>query len=315
MADDDDYPVMSAKVKKSELAASIFPNDTSDRGELFRAVLAEFLATTMFVFLGTLSVAATGEFLVDDSDLGVKVSVARVLPIATTFGLSITVLAFNIGPISGGHINPAVTYALMLIRKISPWRSFLYMVAQFLGAVLGSALMWGGISNASYQPNPGVILNITGFRPGVDVVPGVGRPPFGLGATQLNPILSVSNGLLLEMMGTSFLIGTVLSTAVDTRSLGPVVKLAPIPIGMAVWIAHLGLIAFTGCGINPARTFGSAFVGALGGIAWDDSWWIYYLGPFLGSTFTVGVMHVLWGGSHPPNPHSRGQVVDDMETV
>jgi len=75
-------------------------------GELFRAVLAEFLAMTMFVYLGCGSVTATGEFLVDDEDFQVKTNVARVLPIATTFGLAIVVLAFNIGPISGGHINP-----------------------------------------------------------------------------------------------------------------------------------------------------------------------------------------------------------------
>jgi hypothetical protein len=55
-------------------STSVFPNDTSDKGELFRAVLAEFLAMSMFVFLGCGSVAATGEFLVDDQDFGVKVS-------------------------------------------------------------------------------------------------------------------------------------------------------------------------------------------------------------------------------------------------
>ena len=79
-------------------------------GELFRAFLAELLATALFVFLGCGSVAATGEFLVDDSASGITVDVARVLPIATTFGLAITVLAFGIGPISGGHINPGAFF-------------------------------------------------------------------------------------------------------------------------------------------------------------------------------------------------------------
>lgn len=65
--------------------------------------------------MGCGSVAATGEFLVDDSDLTVKSSVARIMPIATTFGLSIVVLAFAIGPISGGHINPVVG----LVRRSS----------------------------------------------------------------------------------------------------------------------------------------------------------------------------------------------------
>jgi len=257
MADDDDFltetrkpsrpaPAAPQAKKKNEVLDGPFPDDTSDKGELFRACLAEFLAMTMFVFLGCGSVAATGEFLVDDKDFSVKVNVARVLPIATTFGLAIVVLAFNIGPISGGHINPAVTFALMLHRKISPGRMCLYWIAQFLGSVLGAAILWGGISNATYAAAPGMVVNITGFRPGVDPLPWVGRPPFALGANQLNPVLTASNGLLLEIMGTSFLIGTVLSTAVDPRSLGNVGQLAPLPIGMSVWVAHLVLIPWTG---------------------------------------------------------------------
>ena len=237
-------PVEQVKTYQSDQGE--FPDDISDRAELLRAILAEFLAMTMFVFLGCGSVAATGEFLVDDFDLGIKVNVARVLPIATCFGLTITVLVFNIAPISGGHINPAVSFALMLQRKISPWRFFFYGIAQLLGSTLGAALLWGGISNASYAASPGVVVNITGFVPGVSVIPAVGHPPFGLGANMLNPVLSTSNGLLLEIMGTSMLVGTVLSTAVDKRSLGPVANLAPIPIGLSVWVVHLVLIPWTG---------------------------------------------------------------------
>ena len=74
--------------------------------ENVKIFFAEFLGMAMFVFLGCGSVAATGEFLVDDKDLTVQVNVARVLPIATSFGLSITVLGFHLAPISGGHLNP-----------------------------------------------------------------------------------------------------------------------------------------------------------------------------------------------------------------
>ena len=123
-------------------------------------------------------------------------------------------------------------------------RSVYYMIAQCLGSTFGAALLWGGISNASYVPNPST--NITGFRPGIDIVPAVGKPPFALGANMLNPVLTTSNGLLLEIMGTCLLVGTVLSTAVDNRSLGSVSMLAPIPIGISVWIVHLVLIPWTG---------------------------------------------------------------------
>jgi len=87
-------------------ASNPFRHARVPSGELWRAFVAEFVAMAMFVFLGCGSVAATGEFLVDDLDFKVTESVARVLPIATCFGLTITVLAFNIAPISGGHINP-----------------------------------------------------------------------------------------------------------------------------------------------------------------------------------------------------------------
>lgn len=289
----------------------MFPDDTRDRSELFRAVLAEFLAMAMFVFMGCGSVVATGEFLVGS---GVSVAVARVMPIATSFGISIVVLAFSIGPISGGHINPAVTFALMLQRKISPCRTILYMMGQFLGSVLGAALLWGGTSSASYKPIVGQAgqlgLNLTSFVVGQDVVPTVGRPPFNLGANGVNPTISTSNALLLEIMGTSLLIGTVLTTAVDNRSLTTIAQLAPIPIGFSVWVAHLVLIPWTGCGINPARTFGPAIVDSFAGVnTWGEGHLVvYFLGPFLGSFFTTIVTFLLWGGMTAP---SHRRVIDN----
>jgi len=132
----------------------------------------------------------------------------------------------------------------MLMKKISVPRALLYMMAQFGGSVFGALLLWGSISNASYAPNH--TLNIPGFRPGIDIVPAVGRPPFFLGANMMNPTLNPLNGLLLEIMGTSMLIGTVLTTAVDNRSLGQTMALAPLPIGICVWVVHLTLIPWTG---------------------------------------------------------------------
>ena len=128
--EEDDYPITSSSsVKKEATEPKLnvlskpsdfsFPDDTSDRKELLRAVVGEFLGMTMFVFLGCGSVAATGEFLVDDFDLGVKVNVARVLPIATCFGLSITVLAFNLSAISGGHLNPGKLMFIDFERKLT----------------------------------------------------------------------------------------------------------------------------------------------------------------------------------------------------
>jgi len=330
--DEDDFPVVKRvtqkpkrKTTKSVPAKQAapppavqndgYPNDTSNLRELFRACFAEFLAMLMFVFLGCGSVAATGEFLVDDADLSVKVNVARVLPIATAFGLSITVLAFNTSAVSGGHINPAVTFAFYLQKKLSAGRAVLYIISQFLGSLLGAAILWGGIASASYIPTPGTTFNGTNFILGVSVVPAVGNPPFYLGANQLNPVISTSNGVLLEIMGTGFLVGTVFSTALDKRTLGANSNLAPIPIGLSVWICHLVLIPWTGCGINPARTFGPAMVNSFAGVnTWGDAnLVIYFLGPMLGASLAVLVMHFLWGGFNPPEPISSAEVVDEED--
>lgn len=265
---------------------------------------------TMFVFIGTASVAATGEFLVDDTDLTVKANVARIMPIATTFGIAIVVLAFGAGPISGGHINPAVTLALLIHRRVSPFRACCYCGAQFIGAVFGSLLLWASISQSSYAfHNPATATTLKNFTIGVDVVPAVGNPPFFLGANALNPVLSPGNGLLLEIMGTSLLVGTVLLTAADKRSMGKSINLAPIPIGFSVWIAHLCLIPWTGCGINPARTFGPHFVNSIAGKdMWKGNWWIYYLGPAFGSILTSLVVFSMWGGAHPPPADDEGEL-------
>jgi hypothetical protein len=160
-----------------------FPDDFSNKRDLWRAGLAEFLAMCMFVFVGCGSVTATGEFLVDDAVTGVKANVARVMPIATTFGIAIVVLAFSVGPISGGHINPAVTLALLIQRRISPRRAIVYMLCQFAGSCAGALILWGGISNAAYAPLKG-IENLQNFTLGTDVIPAIQRPPFLLGANQ-----------------------------------------------------------------------------------------------------------------------------------
>jgi len=225
--------------------------------------------------MGCGSVTATGEFLVANAANPVAPAVGRIMPIATAFGISIVVLAFTIGPISGGHINPAVTLAILIQRRISPMRAMLYWIAQFSGASAGALMLWGGISNVSYAPVNG-IEKLANFTLGTSIVPAVQRPPFLLGANQLNMALNPGNGLILEIMGTSMLVWTVLSTAVDSRSLNQVQMLAPLPIGFSVWVVHLVLIPWTGCGINPARTFGPALINSLAGMdTWGANWWIY----------------------------------------
>lgn len=113
----------------------------------------------------------------------------------------------------------------------------------------------------------------------------VGTPPFGLGANGLNPHLNQGNGFVLEFMATLVLCMTVVMTAVHKKSLAQgIPHVAPMAIGFAVFLAHIVLVPLTGCGINPARTFGPALMNSIAGSkVWDDSYWIYFVGPFCAS--------------------------------
>lgn len=150
--------------------------------------------------------------------------------------------------------SPAVTLCLTLVGECSPIRCAAYCVAQFTGAIFGSLLVWACTSNMSYGRETDEIDRV------------VGNPPFDLGANGLNKTLNDGNGFILEFMGTLVLCIVVLSTVLHPESLAQgKPALAPLAIGFAVFLAHVVLIPLTGCGINPARTFGPAVVNSFAG--------------------------------------------------
>ncbi|KAH9255288.1 hypothetical protein BASA81_006728 [Batrachochytrium salamandrivorans] len=259
------------------------------RRELVRALWAELFATTILVYCATGSAAATGQVLGDGSGAPLKANVARLLPIATASGVSVSVLAFSFQAISGAHMNPVVTLAMVLYNKFDPVLGLLYCLVQFVGSVLGVLLLWACISGVSWNPPKG--MDLTGFVPGMSVIPSVGYPPFALGLPLLSPLITPANGLLLETMGTMILVLTVLLVGLNPKY----VEMAPLPIGFVVWVLNMVLIPWTGCGINPARVFGAMFVNlvAEGEDGFGVFWWVYYLGPLLGSLLAVGLAKFL----------------------
>mmetsp|Transcript_15074 Transcript_15074/g.17062 ORF Transcript_15074/g.17062 Transcript_15074/m.17062 type:complete len:318 (+) Transcript_15074:149-1102(+) len=247
--------------------------------DLLRGVVTEFIAMILFVYVGTGAVVSTAGFVpLEGSEVNVSAAVSQILPIAFGFGVSILVLVFAFGSISGGHINPAVTATLTLVGKCSVVRGLLYFVAQLSGAFLGSLLLWASTTGLTGDVIVGSSLvdqkNNT-----------IGRPPFNLGINSLNPRLTAGNGFVYEFMGTLLLCITVLMTAVHGKSLAQgKASNAPIAIGFAVLLAHVILVPYTGCGINPARTFGPALACTCAGVpadvAWGRAWWIYWVGPY-----------------------------------
>ncbi|XP_077580702.1 aquaporin FA-CHIP-like [Stigmatopora nigra] len=167
--------------------------------------------------------------------------------VSLAFGLAIATLAQSLGHISGAHLNPAVTLGMLASCQISVFRAFMYIVAQMLGSALASAILYGA-------------------RPAATSV---------LGLNALSTGLTPSQGVGIELLATFQLVLCVI--AVTDKRRRDVTGSAPLAIGLSVALGHLAAISFTGCGINPARTFGPALI-------MNDftNHWVYWVGPMSG---------------------------------
>ncbi|KAI3849743.1 hypothetical protein MKW98_026657 [Papaver atlanticum] len=246
----------SAKDYHDPPPTPFFDADELKKWSFYRAIIAEFVATLLFLYITVLTVIGYKSQSEADDCGGVGI-----LGIAWAFGGMIFVLVYCTAGVSGGHINPAVTFGLFLARKVSLPRAVLYMVAQCLGAICGVGLV-KAFQSAYYVK-------------------------FGGGANTLAAGYSKGTGLAAEIIGTFVLVYTVFSATDPKRNArdSHVPVLAPLPIGFAVFMVHLATIPVTGTGINPARSFGAAVI-FNDEKAWDDQW-IFWVGPFIGAAIAA----------------------------
>ncbi|XP_042507038.1 aquaporin PIP2-4-like isoform X3 [Macadamia integrifolia] len=226
----------------------------------YRALIAEFIATLLFLYITVMTVIGY-KIQIDPNHNGDECGGVGILGIAWAFGGMIFILVYCTAGISGGHINPAVTFGLFLGRRISLIRALFYMVAQCLGAICGVGLV-KGFQRAYYMRYGGGVNEVAdGYSKGV--------------------------ALAAEIIGTFILVYTVLSATDPKRKArdSHVPILAPLPIGFAVFMVHLATIPITGTGINPARSLGAAVIYNKDK-AWDDQW-IFWVGPFIGSAIAA----------------------------
>ncbi|KAL1817108.1 hypothetical protein DCAR_0521523 [Daucus carota subsp. sativus] len=230
--------------------------DDLGKWSFYRALIAEFIATLLFLYITVLTVIGYKSQSATDECGGVGL-----LGIAWAFGGMIFILVYCTAGISGGHINPAVTFGLFLARKVSLIRAVMYMVAQCLGAICGVGLVKA--FQKSYYNR------------------------YGGGANELADGYNKGTGLGAEIIGTFVLVYTVFSATDPKRNArdSHVPVLAPLPIGFAVFMVHLATIPITGTGINPARSFGAAVIYNKDK-AWDDQW-IFWVGPFIGAAIAA----------------------------
>ncbi|KAE8674023.1 Aquaporin PIP2-7 [Hibiscus syriacus] len=231
-------------------AARLLDMEELKSWSFYRALVAEFVATLLFLYILVATVIGHSQQTAPCNGVGL-------LGIAWAVGGMIFVLVYCTAGISGGHINPAVTFGLFVARKVSLVRAVAYMVAQCLGAICGAGLAKPFMRHAFNT--------------------------YGSGANTVAPGYSNATALGAEIIGTFVLVYTVFSATDPIRSArdSHVPVLAPLPIGFAVFVVHLATIPITGTGINPARSLGAAVI-YNGEKAWDDQW-IFWVGPFIGA--------------------------------
>lgn len=210
-----------------------------------KAFAAEFIGTLALIFVGMAVMSNGGDLPLID--------------VAFAHGLTIAVMASATGAVSGGHLNPAVTLALLVARQIPLGRAIGYIIAQCLGAVAGAYLALGALSRNLVETGK-----------------------FGIPA----PAVPIGNAILLEAIITFFLVVVVFGTAVDHRS----PKLGALFIGLTVTLGIFAIGPLTGAALNPARWLGPAVVsGDLQNIV------IYTVGPLVGGVLgAMFYMTFLW---------------------
>ncbi|MBO7712999.1 MAG: aquaporin family protein [Methanobrevibacter sp.] len=236
--------------------------------------IAELIGTFFLVFFGTGSAVVT--LLIDDgvdhgaAGIGLLGGLGDWLAIGLAFGLTVMACIYVFGKISGAHLNPAVTIGLLISKNISLIDSVYYIVAQAIGAVLGSLLLF-------------VCLGAPAVTIG------------GLGATAPGLSVGYIPAMIAECIGTFFLMLVVMGVAVDKKA-DPGV--AGISIGMTVAAVIIVLGAFTGASINPARTFGPYLMDTLlGGANLWGFFPIYLVGPIVGAILAALVYTYLAKGN------------------
>ncbi|KAL2425983.1 Aquaporin-7 [Exophiala dermatitidis] len=260
--------------KPSRLFTSL-PDGTRNH---FVAMAGEFVGTFLFLFFafaGT-QVANTPQTTTGSTSTNLPQgpNPAQLLYISLCFGFSLAVNAWIFYRISGGLFNPAVTLGLCLIGAVPFLRGGLVFIAQMLGAMASA-----GVVKALF-PGP---LAVT---------------------TSLSGGTSKAQGLFIEMFLTAQLVFTIFMLAAEKHK---GTFLAPVGIGLSLFIAELAGVYYTGGSLNPARSFGPCVANRF----FPSEHWIYWVGPFLGTLIASGFFWFIKAAEYQTaNP---GQDFDDLE--
>lgn len=210
-----------------------------------KKLISEFIGTATLVFFGCGAAVLAGP---DVGQLGISFA----------FGLAIVAMAYGIGPISGCHVNPAVSFGAFLAGRMSASEMVQYWVAQFLGALAGAAILYLiATGNPAFQMGEWA-LGSNGYGEGY------------LGAYTLTA------ALVFEIVATFLFLVVILGVTQK----GSPAMLAGLAIGLALTVIHIVGIQVTGVSVNPARSFGPAVFAQ--GIALQQLW-LFIVAPLVGA--------------------------------
>ncbi|NLW20831.1 MAG: MIP family channel protein [Clostridiales bacterium] len=219
-----------------------------------RKYFSEFLGTLVLVLFACGTAAVTGAKL-----LGSAAGAAYLLT-ALAFGLVVVAMAYSIGQVSGAHINPAVSLGMLLSGRMSAKDFVLYVIAQFLGATAGAAVLYWIIGDGL----------------------GLGQNALYLG--------DAFKSLVIEVILTFVFVLTILG--VTSKRGNP--AQAGLVIGLTLTLVHILGIYFTGTSVNPARSFGPALILSLVGQPEALSVvWVFILAPLMGGALAAAVWQAL----------------------
>lgn len=238
---------------------------STGKGAAMKKYLAELIGTMVLVLIGCGSAVIAGTHI-------------GFLGIALAFGLAVLVMVYAIGGISGCHINPAITIAMLTAGKINGKDTIFYLIAQFIGALIGA----------------GILLGIAFGKAGYALtVNGLGQNGYGIHSPDQ---YSMGACLLAEIVLTFIFLFVVFgATHRDAHK-----KFAGIAIGLSLAMIHMVGIPITGTSVNPARSFGPAVLA--GGDALGQLW-LFIVGPIIGGILAA----IVWKGLFEGKPAAQAQ--------
>ncbi len=213
--------------------------------------LAEFVGTFALVFFGCGAAVIGG--------MGSGATAVDLLGIAAAFGLAIVAMAYGIGPVSGCHVNPAVSFGVFVAGRMSLADMISYWVAQVLGALVGAAALYLILSGKSQGWTGGLGQN--GWGPGY------------LGE------YNVISAFVYETIATFLFLVCILGVTQD----GAPSQFAGLAIGLTLIAIHLVGINVTGTSVNPARSIGPAIIGIASNGKAVAQLWLFIIAPLIGA--------------------------------